>query len=444
MNKKFYDDYRVQSENYGLFGSDALFSTGWMGVLPAKAKDLYLALKSYMNTSSNVAWPSTKRLELDTLMNGTDIRTSVEFLNLVGLINIIERGSSFTGKSTEYQLREMYTLNMILEPLYLDILYKILKQREIKTRGKKANKNNENVYNQRLNKVKEYIEIIKEKGTKLNFKVRGELEKGILIDDYKYERSGKIINNSTEYDYLEKSKLMIIKDLMQALYTALRVSSKNEKYNNYNGLLVSSFLNNLEVLRYGEKNSESEIDDSNTEENIPNRGSNIQESKQENKQSNNDDDSIQDIGIIIPNFEEEDMSNPKDKALKYSKVEKLLRDIERQLISFNVSENQLEAIMTVLKIKDLQHLEKVFDSINYLLEVDFQADNNNSYAWKLCNEPNPLAAENTARSFKNNNLQERNKQKSNEVENSRGTIKARKHDDPYYLEFFGLSNEKVV
>ena len=44
----------------------------------------------------------------------------VEFLTC-GLINIIERGSSFTGKSTEYQLREMYTLNMILEPLYLDI-----------------------------------------------------------------------------------------------------------------------------------------------------------------------------------------------------------------------------------------------------------------------------------------------------------------------------------
>ena len=45
----------------------------------------------------------------------------------------------------------------------------------------------------------------------------------------------------TEYDYLEKSKLMIIKDLMQALYTGLRVSSKNEKYNNYNGLPVSYF-----------------------------------------------------------------------------------------------------------------------------------------------------------------------------------------------------------
>lgn len=88
MNKMFYDNYRVQSENYGLFGSDALFSTGWMGVLPAKAKDLYLALKSYMNVSCNIAWPSTKRLEIDTLMNGTDIRTSAEFLNLIGDVSI--------------------------------------------------------------------------------------------------------------------------------------------------------------------------------------------------------------------------------------------------------------------------------------------------------------------------------------------------------------------
>ena len=59
MNKMFYDNYRVQSENYGLL-EVMLFFTGWMGVLPAKAKDLYLALKSYMNVSCNIAWPSTK------------------------------------------------------------------------------------------------------------------------------------------------------------------------------------------------------------------------------------------------------------------------------------------------------------------------------------------------------------------------------------------------
>ena len=435
MNKMFYDNYRVQSENYGLFGSDALYSTGWMGVLPAKAKDLYLALKSYMNVSCNIAWPSTKRLEIDTLMNGTDIRTSAEFLNLIGLINIIERGSSFTGKSTEYQLRNVYLKHDFRTSLSRYIIW-IITGKKDKNILKNASKNNKDVYNQRLNKVKEYISKIKEEDIKLIFKVRGELERGVVITDYKYELRGNIINNSVEYEYLEKLKLMIIKDLMQAVYTALRVSSISEKYNHYNGVLLSDFFKKLEVLLVGDNNTDSETKESVVVENTPIRGSNIQVNRQENRLFNNDDESIHGVGINTPNFEEEDRSSTKDKVLNHSKVKKLLKDIEGQLVKFNVSQEQQDAIMSLLENKNLQHLNDVFESFKLLIEVNFEADDNDNdnYAWSVCNKPSTATAKAAARGFKNRSLRKQAEQRAKEVNKDRAPLKPTPRD--YYDQFF--------
>lgn len=325
---------------------------------------------------------------------------------------------------------------MILEPPYLDTLYELLLERKIKTSKKNASKNNKDVYNQRLNKVKEYISKIKEEDIKLIFKVRGELERGVVITDYKYELRGNIINNSVEYEYLEKSKLMIIKDLMQAVYTALRVSSISEKYNHYNGVLLSDFFKKLEVLLVGDNNTDSETKESVVVENTPIRGSNIQVNRQENRLFNNDDESIHGVGINIPNFEEEDRSSTKDKVLNHSKVEKLLKDIEGQLVKFNVSQEQQDAIMSLLENKNLQHLNDVFESFKLLIEVNFEADDNDNdnYAWSVCNKPSTATAKAAARGFKNRSLRKQAEQRAKEVNKDRAPLKPTPRD--YYDQFF--------
>ena len=223
---------------------------------------------------------------------------------------------------------------------------------------------------------------------------------------------------------------------MQAVYTVLRVSSISEKYNHYNGVLLSDFFKKLEVLRIGDNNTDSETKESVVVENTPIRGSNIQVNRQENRLFNNDDESIHGVGINTPNFEEEDRSSTKDKVLNHSKVKKLLKDIEGQLVKFNVSQEQQDAIMSLLENKNLQHLNDVFESFKLLIEVNFEADDNDNdnYAWSVCNKPSTATAKAAARGFKNRSLRKQAEQRAKEVNKDRAPLKPTPRD--YYDQFF--------
>lgn len=428
IDKGFDKKYLVRAENYGLYGSDAFFLTGWSGVLPSKAKDVYLALKSYMN-STNVAWPSTKRLEIDTLANGTDIRTSVEFLNLIGLMDILERGSSISGKSTEYRLRDMYTLNMLLEFAFLDALYELLAKRKVELRLKKeeTKKDNEKVFIERLDKVKEYIEYIKENDIRLIFRIRGQLEEAINISDYIYNRNNKVINNSTAYDYAEKSKLMIIKNLMQAVYTALRVSTKDLETTNYNEQIFHLFLKKQKELRIGNINSDSENKSSDTDRKIPTSGNNNQCNNQMNIQNNKEEEAK------ITNIEFGDDNSLKvreTEVIDSSKIKKLVQCIYGQLQCYGVSASKMKQLLKFLETKDEMHLEEVNMTFKILLENGLYAKYSaNEYATRICENPDYQLAQNRVKVFN---------KKTKEAKNNKSIIQPTSRD--FYNQLFGEDN----
>lgn len=425
IDKGFDKKYLVRAQNFGLFESDAFFLTGWSGVLPSKAKDIYLALKSYMN-ASNVAWPSTKRLEIDTLMNGTDIRTSVEFLNLIGLLDILERGNSISGKSTEYRLRDMYTLNMVLEFAFLDSLYELLVKRKVELRLKKeeTKKDNEKVFIERLDKVKQYIEHIKENDIKLIFRIRGQLEEGTTIPDYRYYRNSIVIDNSTAYEYAEKSKLMVIKNLMQAVYTALRVSTKDLETINYNEQIFSLFLKKQKELRMGDINSHSENKCSDTDRKTPTSGTNNQFNNQLNIQKNKEEEAI----ITNTEFWDENPSVVMEtKVIDSSKVKKLVQCIHEQLQRYGVSANKMNQLLRVLETKDVIHLEEVHLTFKILLDNKLTSKfSANAYATKICENPDYQLAKKQVGGFKS---------KVKESKNSKSIIEPTKRD--FYDQLFG-------
>ncbi len=280
---------------------------------------------------------------------------------------------------------------------------------------------------ERLDKVKDYIEHIKENDIKLIFRIRGQLEEGTTIPDYRYNRNNKVIDNSTAYEYAEKSKLMIIKNLMQAVYTALRVSTKDLETTNYNEQIFHLLLKKQKELRMGDKNSDSENQSSDTDRKTPTSGTNNQLNNQLNIQNNKEEEAI--INNTEP-WDENPSGVMETKDIDSSKVKKLVQCIHEQLQSYGVSASKMKQLLGFLGTKDMIHLKEVYLTFKILLDnklaPKFSA---NAYATKICENPDYQLAENQVDVFK---------RKVKKSKNSKSIIEPTDRD--FYNQLFGEEN----
>lgn len=405
-----------ENGRYAVYSMNQVFDSGWGFILPSKAFTLYSYLKTFLNNKSNICNPNQETILTNIQINKDNLAASIEFLNLFRFINV-KNGDYRYNISNQYQVLDIPTVNTtILNTDFLKVSKYILMQRE-----ERKNETDKIRYRKGMSFLSKAIEDIDEKNLKLTYETKAEKGYRIRVDGTRKSPKERMESNQKVEKFAQK--------LAQGIYNILLATTRDKE--NYNRV-VEYFLEN--GIPKGDLETPVEIQNFHREQEISTEGYNIQCNTQFNVQYNTDDKTYKFEGISVTDIE--DMFISEDKASNTSKVEKLLKDIEGQLVKFNVSQEQQDAIMSLLENKNLQHLNDVFESFKLLIEVNFEADDNDNdnYAWSVCNKPSTATAKAAARGFKNRSLRKQAEQRAKEVNKDRAPLKPTPRD--YYDQFF--------
>lgn len=380
MIKRVKSKENEKKGRYAVYSLNQIYDTGWGFVLPTKPLNLYIYLKTFLNDTKKTCNPSQETILTNLKINKSNLVASIEFLNLLGLINV-KNGNYIYNISNEYEMLDIPTLNStILDRSFLLVLKKLLSER-----NQRYNETDKYKYKRGMLKLEEAIEKSSINNISITYETKMDTEYMFRKDGSRKSPKEKLESNRSAEKYAQ--------DLAQSIYNIILSTSRhNDNYND----LVDIFLENEYSL--GDYITPKEIEESLEEYEKLSEGYNIQANTQENIQVITDDETQSEEETSISEIE--DKLFLEDKVEKpFSKFENLLKDIEELLIKFEVTEGQLESIIPILEEENLEHLEKVLSCLNILVDAKFKADDNDNYAWFICNNPNIKAAEAAVRGF---------------------------------------------
>lgn len=209
----------------GVVSMKYLFDSGWSYVLPNPAYRVFEIIKQHQGENV-MAFPSYNRIEMMTGVHAEDIRTSIEFLSLIGFITYLSADRNASRNSNNYYSNNIPHIAVmeLLKPQ--EFLINQIKETRVKrSRPNDIQKFDDNV--QKMTNInKEFIE-------------------------QKVKPLRPCWNTVKTEDYTaNKNTFNLIRDFLQALYSAMRVSKKQDEVNyNQNNLLT--FIQNLDTHAEG-------------------------------------------------------------------------------------------------------------------------------------------------------------------------------------------------